>query len=229
MTLILASVRPHDLVLTSDGRSTTLRDGRVERINDRYQKLFPVPQHPLVLAHMGENDIGHTPIREFLDKFVRSLNVGNYTIQEIADKLREYAHAPIRARFRETKNPAWGVNLWIAGVGYHEEGPSMIELFWKMTDGVLRTEERRFLPTAVVPGGDGQDQIGHVDWRRIDRKSVDEVSRYHDSLMREAIAAKVEPNSVGGMVHEVVITAEHWRWTRPPENPPATAPSSQPG
>jgi hypothetical protein len=48
MTLIIASVRQHDLVLTSDGRSTTMRNGKVAGVDDRYQKLFPIPDHPVV-------------------------------------------------------------------------------------------------------------------------------------------------------------------------------------
>jgi hypothetical protein len=227
MTLIIASIRPHDLVLTSDGRSTTMANGKVDRIDDHYQKLFPIPDHPVVIAHMGVNDIGGEPVRKFLGKFIAQVNVGNFTISELADELRQHSHAAIRARLKEKdlRNLHWGVNLWVAGFSFHEEAPSMIELFWKYSDDVLRTEERTFSPTYVVPGGDGKDQIAAVDWHNVAGKSVEEVRAYHHTLMKQAIDAKVDPNSVGGRVHELVITPAKWRWTQPP----TAAAETQPG
>jgi hypothetical protein len=93
MTLILASIRPHDLVLTADGRSSTMSNGKVNQIDDHYQKLLPIPDHSMA---------------------------------------------------------------------------------------------------------------------------------YHHTLMTQAIDAKVDPNTVDGMVHELVITPAEWKWTQPPTAPPDT-------
>lgn len=218
MTLILASIRPNDVVLTADGRSITLDNGRVVGIDDHYQKLFPVPDHPLVIAHMGENLLDGKPVKNFLHPFIRHLNAGNLTILEIADQLREYAHPAIRARFEKLGTPAFGVNLWVVGFTYHEEGPRMVEVFWRRSNGVLTTEERHFEPIAVVPGGSGQHQIDHVDWHRIADKSIKQIRAYHRSLMKEATHAKVENNSVGGRIHELVINPDRCHWTRRPRS-----------
>ena len=217
MTLIVASIRPDDVVLTADGRSVTMEKGTVAAVNDHFQKLFPIPDHPVAIAHMGENDLGGEPLGQFLGRFVRRLNTGNYTILEISDQLRAYAHAAIRARLRSLGNPAFGCNLWVVGFSCHETGPSLVEVFWRLKDEVLTTEERRFVPTSVVPGGAGVGQIHKVDWRAVEGKSIKEVRAYHKNLMDEAVQAPLKPNSVGGRVHELVITREAWRWTQPPD------------
>ena len=216
MTLILASIRPHDVVLTADGRSSTIDKGTVVRIDDHFQKLFPIPHHPVVIAHMGQNEFGGESIRLFLKRFIRSLNTGNFTILEIADQLREYAHPAIRSEFEKLDKPAFGVNLWVAGFSYHAEAPRMVEVFWKRTADVLTTEERHFDPITVVPGGSGQNQIAKVDWHRVAGKPRRKVIAYHRSLMRQAIHAKVEHNGVGGRIHELVITPARWHWTKRP-------------
>ncbi|HSU66880.1 MAG TPA: hypothetical protein VLJ39_08420 [Tepidisphaeraceae bacterium] len=220
MTLIIASVRPHDIVLTADGRSETIVKGVVTGVDDHYQKLFPIPDHPVVIAHMGENLLGGKPVKAFLAKFIAGLNTGNFTIQEIADQLRAYAHPAIRARLNALGKPRFGVNLWVAGFGSHDEGPSVIETFWKYSDESLLTTERRFSPFCVVPGGDGQFEISKVDWHEIQGKSVDEVRAYHHRIMEQALHAKTDNNSVGGRIHELVITPASWRWTEPPDGTP---------
>lgn len=217
MTLILASIRPSDVVMTSDGRSTLVDKGQVVSTYDRYQKLFPIPHHPVVLAHMGENLLGGVPARKFLRRFMRRLNAGNYTILQIADRLRRYAHPAIRARLEQLGQPPFGVNLWVAGFSSYEPQPRMIEVFWKLENGVLKTEERHFDPTTIVPGGTGQGQITPVDWHRIADKPIDQVIAYHRSLMKEAIDARVDHNSVGGSIHELIIKPDKWNWTIRPE------------
>ncbi len=193
--------------------------GVATAVNDHFQKLYPIPDHPVVIAHMGENDLDGQPLGEFLGRFMRQLNTGNYTILEISDQLSAYAHAPVRARFRSLGNPAYGCNFWVAGFSCREKAPSMVEVFWQLKDEVLTTEERRFTPISVVPGGAGAAQVHKVDWHAVEGKSIKEVRAYHKALMDEAMQAAVKPNSVGGHVHELVITPEKWRWTQPPEEP----------
>ena len=217
MTLMIASVREKDLVLTADGRSTTRKDGVVTGVDDAFQKLFPIPDHPLVVAHMGENRLGDEPLNAFFARFFQKLNAGDLTALQVADELRHYAHPAIRTRLQTLGTQANGCNLWVAGFGFEEKRPTIVELFWQWKNGALHTEERRFGATSVIPGGDGKDQIRPVNWRDVDNKTVDEVSKYHQSLMDEAMAAKLPHNSVGGHVHELVITREQWRWLRPPK------------
>ncbi|HZL34107.1 MAG TPA: hypothetical protein VFC78_02280 [Tepidisphaeraceae bacterium] len=228
MTLIVGSIRAHDVILTADGRSTRMENGVVTAIDDHFQKLFPIPAHPVVIAHMGENDLAGEPLGRFLGRFIEKLNAGNFTIQQIADRLRCYAQPAVRARLK-TAGSVNGCNLWVAGFSYLEPEPAIVETFWKYKEGVLYTEERRFGPTSVVPGGDGAKQIEPVNWHAIDGKSIRQVRAYHHTLMREATTANVKPNTVGGDIEEIVITPERWKWVKAPrENKAAPATRSFP-
>jgi hypothetical protein len=218
MTLIVASIRPRDVVLTSDGRSITSTNGTITGVDDHYQKLFPIPDHPVVIAHMGENSLRGEPVRKFLGQFIERLNAGNFTILEIADRLRDYAHSPIRSRLNELDKPTYGVNLWVAGFSCHEKAPCLVEVFWQRSDNALVTQERHFRPVSIVTGGNGQSQITRPDWHEIDGESVDEVRARHRKLLEQAISAKVDHNSVGGMIHELVITPAEWYWSQAPRN-----------
>lgn len=216
MTLIIGSIRSKDVILTADGRSTVTNHGRVVNTDDHFQKLFPVPHHPVVIAQMGENLLNGKPLPVFIGEFIQQLNTGNLTILQIMDELRQYVHPAIRARLQSLEHPLFDCNFWVAGFSAMEKSPSMIEVFWKLKDNVLLTEERRFLPIAVVPGGDGKNQIEKVDWHKVEGKSVDQVRAYHGTLMNEAMTAKINPNTVGGDICEVVITPVEWRWTKAP-------------
>jgi hypothetical protein len=77
-------------------------------------------------------------------------------------------------------------------------------------------------------GGDGQKQIHPAGWKVEKDKSIEQVRAYHQSMMDEAINAKVDSNSVGGHVHELVITRAEWKWTLPPLPKEETEPSTQP-
>jgi len=237
MTLMLASIRPYDVVLTADGRSTTRTKGVVTGIDDRFQKLFPVPDHPVVIGHLGENHLNGKPVGEFLSDFMRQLNAGNHTIVEIADQLRSFAHPAVRLRLKAINGGDLRCGLWVAGFGAGEEHPRLVENLWKWKDQVLSCDEKQFLPLSVVEGGDGQKQIHPADWHIEKDKSIEEVREYHKTMMDEAINAKLAFNSVGGQVHELVITRDEWKWTLPPpvekedqkpSTQPATLPTSPP-
>jgi len=231
MTLLLASVRPADLLLTADGRVLHRNGaGAVVGIDDAARKLFPVPDHPVVVAHHGLHPVQGRPMDRFLDPFLRGLNAGNLGIVGIADELRQFAHAAVRTRLAALPPGAtWGCGFWVAGFGGNEanggrDGPSMVELFWSNREQALATEERRFTPTAVVAGGDGEKTLPARDWRRVADKPLDAVRDYHLDLQTEAARAPGEPSTVGGQVHELVITREGWRWTLPPPRAGATRP-----
>jgi hypothetical protein len=213
------------VVITADGRSTTRTKGEISGLDDRFQKLFPVPDHPVVIGNLGENKLDGKKLADFLSDFMRQLNAGNYTIEQIADELRQFAHPAVRRRLKALAglNPRCG--FWVAGFGAGDEQPRLVEIFWGWKDQVLSCDERQFFPLSIIEGGDGQKQIHPADWHIEKDKSIEQVREYHKSLMDEAMNAKVEFNSVGGHVHELVITRAEWKWTLPPL-PPATEGSS---
>jgi len=225
MTFIVTSLRPHDIVITADSRATLENGGKFAGVLDTFQKIFPVPDHPVVLAHHGENDLGGKPLGEFIDAFIARLNAGNLTILAIADELRHYAHPAVRACLKGLVPEKHGCGFLIAGFGADDRGPSVVELFWKIHDEAVVTDERQSFPIAVIPSGSGASQADPADWHKIADRPVEKVRAYNDHLLDEAISAAVKENSVGGSIHEVVVTREKWEWTRPPPKP---APTSQP-
>ena len=105
MTFIVTSLRPHDIVMSADSRAMVEKDGKFAGVVDTFQKIFPVPDHSVVVAHHGENDLGGKPLSEFIDGFIARLNAGNLTIVEMADELRHYAHPAVRACLKELGDP----------------------------------------------------------------------------------------------------------------------------
>ncbi len=227
MTLVIGSVLHDAIVITSDSRSTLAERGVVIALNDRFQKIFPIPDHPLVIAHMGENRLAERPLHAFLAPFLQRLEPGNHTILEIADQLRAFAHPFIRSRLRSLGDLPNGCNFWVAGFGAGPEEPRLVELFWQRRHDTLTTEEHEYAPLSIVTGGDGQKQITMPSWRAVEHKPIAEVRALHADLMHTALTAPVTPNTVGGRPHEVVITREGWEWTQPPGRP-TTRPTSQP-
>lgn len=217
MTFIVGTVRAEEVVLTADGRSTTTTNGAVTAVDDRYQKLYPVPDHPIVVAHMGENRLGGETVGALLGRFFARLNAGNFTIVQVADELRHFAHPLIRKRLGELSKLKNGCAFWVAGFSSQENGACWVELFWQHKEGSLHTVEKVLRPLSVVAGGDGKGQARAPQLRQVDGKPVETVCAYQRGLVKEAAEAKVTPhNTVGGHVHEVVITREKWRWTLPP-------------
>jgi hypothetical protein len=221
MTLLIATIRPQDALVTADGRCTIRSKGVVTRVDDHYQKIHPVPDHPLLIAHHGDNLLGGKAVKDFLAPFFKTLNAGNHTIVELADQLREYAHAPVRARLKAVgKGTASG--FWVIGFdddpahAADERRPRGVELFWKWEGDHLTYEEREWRPITIVAGGDGKKQIPSVSFKEIQDVPIEKVRAYHKSLMDAAIATDMKDNPVGGHVHECNITADRCAWTIPP-------------
>lgn len=231
MTLILTTLRPKDVLITSDSRSTIRKKGEPVTFNDTFQKLFPIPDHPVVIFNHGENDLNGQHLPTFINDFVKNLNTGNYTIEEIGDQLRAYAHPHIRKRLKSLdasiENRACG--FCVVGFGTQPKEPRMVEIFWKLvpsstkgkdfTAESLTTEEHQWPPVSVIPCGLGVKQIDKVAWQQVADKPIEEVEKYHATLMQEAMTAKIEPNTVGGPIHELIITREGWAWTHRPPKP----------
>lgn len=218
MTLILTTLRPDDITITSDGRSTEKNTkGETTRIVDTLQKVFPVPDHPLAICHHGENILANVPIGKWIKEWAAQLNAGNLSIVEVADQLRIHAHAMVRARLRALAGSPNGFGLIVAGFDPHDRKTLAVEVFWRMSETSLVTEERAFGPLCIICAGNGKEQIPKADNKQVEGKTVDQVRAYHQSLMTAAIKAKETDNSVGGHVHELVITADGCRWTLEPK------------
>lgn len=217
MTLIVTSLRDDDLLVTADGRSRTMFDGRVTGMIDNYQKIFPLPGQPLAIFQHGENWLAGQPVQTFLAPLIARWVTGDRTIEAIAEELRLYADPHVRLRLDELGVNAAGCGLCVVGFdrsgvcdrggvfndglqrgsnGY--SGPKMIELYWQpersrdshklnAVEGGSTCEQRQWRATSVVPSGDGQRLIASVDWRQIADRSINDVRPYHRSLFEQAI------------------------------------------
>jgi hypothetical protein len=212
VTLIITSIRPRDIVMTSDSRATLMMGNILTGDYDKYQKIFPMPDHPIVIGHHGENDLGSMPLSRFIEGFYAKLNAGNLTMLEVGDELRTYAHPAVRKRLRAISGRLTGCGFLIAGFSPHEKGPSVVEIFWSVHKEALVNEERQWRPIAVIPSGSGQKQITGVEWRAIADKPLEQVEAYNESLIEQAKKSKMEHNPVGGPIQEVAVTREGWKW-----------------
>jgi len=230
MTFIVTSLRPDCVVITADSRATLENGGKFAGVLDTCQKIFPVPDHPVVVAHHGENDLGGKNLGGFLDGFFARLNAGNLTILQMADELRHYAHPAVRACLKGLSPDKHGCGFLVAGFGADDRGPSVVELFWKMHDSAVVTEERQWFPITVIPSGSGASQADPADWHKIADCPVEKVRAYNGQLLNEAVKAAVKENTVGGSIQEAVVTREKWEWTKPPAKPrPTSRPETKEG
>ena len=218
MTLILTTIRPSEVLITSDGRSVTTRDGKVTGVKDDLQKIFPVPDHPVAIVHHGENILDGRPVGEFIAKFIAQQNTGNLSILDLADELRHAAHAAIRKRLFNLRGES-GCGLLVAGFSSHQKGPQVVEVFWKLEKEALNTQEHKWAAGSMVASGSGQKQIPRLDADRAVKGSAAEARAYHAELMKAACEADVQNNTVGGHVHELLIAPAQWQWTQAPRKP----------
>ena len=216
MTLVITSIRPREIIITSDSRATLETAGRITGFDDKCQKIFPMPHHPLVVSHHGENNLDRKPLPEFVDGYMSQLDAGDLTILEVADQFRSYAHDAIRKCLERLENTKTGCGFLFAGFGVDDRGPAVVELFWKTQDNVLITEERHWQPTAIITCGNGKSQIDKVDWHQIVDVPIEKVCKLHEQLVDQASHAKVDSNSVGGPVQEIVVKREKWEWIKSP-------------
>jgi hypothetical protein len=229
MTFIVTSLCPHDIVITADSRAVLEKGGNFQGVIDNFQKIFPIPDHPVVIAHHGENELDRKPLDKFVGNFIARINTGNMTILDIADEFRSYAHPAVRACLKELGDfENHGCGFLIAGFGADDRGPSVVELFWKFREQALVTDEKQWFPPSIISSGSGAGQAERLDVGKIIDCPVEKVREYNDRLLDEAINAAVKQNTVGGSIHEVVVTREKWEWARPPGKPvPTTGPGTR--
>jgi hypothetical protein len=213
MTLLISSIRRPDLLLTADGRSTLKRGSVVTGFRDKTQKLFPVANQPIVIGQHGQNAFHGQSIASIIRQFASELPPGR-SIQTISDRLADALRVEVRDTLANLPQPN-AAGVWIAGFGSGEDEPEHAEVFWKWEDSEFVTREQRWRANEILLAGDGKKDL-HPSLRDIEEASVATVRSLHASLMNKALNADVHPNSVGGHIHEVLVTPWGWEWTIPP-------------
>jgi hypothetical protein len=216
MTLLISSLRRSDVLLTADGRSTLRMGTVVTGFRDKTQKLFPVPNLPVVIGQHGQNmfhgqRVGAI-IRDFSSRLIQGLG-----IRDIADRLGAELHDEVRNTLSHLNDTAAGI--WVVGFGRGEDEPYHAEVFWKWEGDQFVVREGSWSPCDIIMAGDGHKGLPPTNIRDIDDASVETVQSVNGKLMDLALNAKVTPNSVGGHVHEVLVRPWGWEWTKPPAEP----------
>ncbi|HET6246298.1 MAG TPA: hypothetical protein VFE47_01265 [Tepidisphaeraceae bacterium] len=213
MTLLISSLRRFDVLLTADGRST-LRQGKVVTgFRDKTQKLFPVEGQSIVIGQHGQNAFHGQSISAIIKQFASELIPG-LGIVEISKQLGDALRDEVRETLANLPSDT-AAGVWVVGFGRGEDEPIHAEVFWKWEEDQFVTRESCWKATDVVMAGDGKKGL-HVDLRDIEDASVATVESVHAVLMYKALNANVHPNTVGGHVHEVLVTPWGWKWTKPP-------------
>jgi len=213
MTLLASTLRKMDVLVTADGRSISRRNGVVVGIHDQTQKIFPVQDQPIVIAHHGQNHFWGHPIGRIVKDFAADLIPG-LSITAILDRLREALHAEVRDTLTKLP-PDTAAGCWIVGFGRGEDEPEHAEVFWKVEGEQLVCRENHWRPTSIMLAGSGSKGL-RTEWAKVVDASVATVQATHERLFEAALQADVHPNTVGGHIHELLILPHGWQWTRPP-------------
>jgi hypothetical protein len=203
-------------LLTADGRSTLRQGTVVTGFRDKTQKLFPVEGQPVVIAQHGQNVFYGHPFSQIIRQFSADLLPG-LSIRDISNRLGNAMHEEVRDTLLRLP-PENAAGVWVVGFGRGEDEPEHAEVFWKWEGDQFVIRESCWRAADIILAGDGKKDL-HPRLRDIEEASVETVESVNGKLMDAALNAKVEPNSVGGHVHEVLVTPWGWKWTKPPVKP----------
>jgi hypothetical protein len=230
MTLLIGtkacSKKPH-VVITADGLSTTW-DGVTRRVSsERVQKIFPIPDVPIVVAHYGENVICGRTMDSFLGQFVRECpERSTKSIDDIAKALGDYADMSARSTLGEIGTRKI-IGFWVAGIVDCRRYPELVEVYWKRDPESGRIACKTQVRGNLALAGDRGDLISHfcrqpVDgmfhFEKIPKKDINYALKFHARLYRIAETKQTESADLlfGGHRHQLTIGRDGWKWTVPP-------------
>jgi len=226
MTLLIGTVarsrKPH-IVVTADGRSTGF-DGLIRSVkSNTQQKIFPVPDLPVVIAHHGENEIAAMPVEQFVPWLLKDYDgLRTSTIDGIADYLQGRADEAVVATLRRITTSKQ-VGFWIAGFGHGRREPSLCEFSWKKEPTTGEITTKNLVHGNLVFGGDARVLIdeyrsmpvdGMYRWDRIPDQSSSYAVRLHNKLygIAEQRQASQHVELFGGHKHQILVMPEGWEW-----------------
>ncbi len=194
---------------------------------DTFQKIFPLPKKPLVIAHHGENifldETGkEIPLQAFLVAFFRD-NADVFeqvSIESITGKIAEKIEPIVRHTLRNRGEELIG--FWVAGFARGRVKPEIYEIVWFKNGNVDLHPCHN-----LVVGGEGQEHLppsvrdyldGSYNVNIIPKASVEKVRRYHDKLFPIALRKEQEPRRFSQEIDQLAIMRDCWRWIIKPIN-----------
>jgi hypothetical protein len=206
VTLILATIYEHDILVTVDGLSVS---GELSGASGRstLQKVFPSPLHPVAIAQCGKNFIDvhcrRGPKRENSQKrsFEQWLSVffDRCDLNDIAGVARNVRDL-IRLDDPGFFGDVYESQLWVFGFSQRSERP---EFYGVGQNGVQDQLEDEALPFNACMGA-GARFLDRRDWR----SHLDAFQHASDQQ------GKFGNPVFGGHIHQLRITLTGCRWTR---------------
>lgn len=189
------------------------------------QKIFPVQNATIAIAHHGENKIAGQPVENLLESIVSS--TPSTSIAQLAEYLVQRFDKPIRntlGAIRDAEKCAFGV----CGFSRATKSPTIIEIEWKKTE--VSIEFRQMEAGDLFMSGNAHDLVaeytrnpidGQFTWKKLWSANEKYHLRFHEKLWRTAeLRQQSEDKHVfGGHKHVLVLTPKQWRWATPPMLP----------
>jgi hypothetical protein len=228
MTLLLAAVAKQGIVISSDGLCSNLNTGKT--ISSDLQKVFPISEHALAIAHHGQNILAGIPVADLVQSFAKSLPA-NYSVEEVARLLVAFiGPLVIKTQVSLLSNGIDdNVGFWVAGFDTKGGDPELWEVDWlkKHEIDAGRQSPEIIRQQYLVKGGGGKDQaqtsMESLGAKNIgfsatdfDVRSLQWWSKYLETLYNHANANQKQPKVFGGKRHELSIEKSGWVWSKPP-------------
>jgi hypothetical protein len=222
MTLLVGTRSSRHVVISADGMSSLTQDGtrKVSRLD--LQKIFPVEQTAIAVAHHGENRIDGIPVETLLPTFL-SANAWT-SIAQLIDALVHEFDTRIRGTLLRIQD-AEKCAFWACGFSRSLKTPSIVEVEWKKEGvSINRTETKA---GNLFMSGIGHDVVaeytkapidGQFTWNRLRSANEKYHLRYHEKLwsIAESRQASANEQLFGGHKHTIVLTPRGWRWAIAP-------------
>jgi hypothetical protein len=222
MTLLIETISRDHALLTADGLCRSNPITGVGTDLDDLQKIFPLSNLPMAIAHHGFNIIHGKEIAQLINEFEASLDEGlrQYSVQRVAENLRDYADTDAKSTLANPTNQGV-IGFWITGFSSNKSKPECYEIVWPSKPVPQKLG-------SVVFGGSGQEfinrylnnRLGQFDLRQVNQFSRSTAALCHDALYKaaEATQNRTGQRIFGGHQHRLLINKNRWEWMKRPRS-----------
>ena len=221
MTLLIETMSNDHAMLTADGLSIPNRTTGAGINRDDLQKIFPLSNVPIAIAHHGINLIDGCEVSQLISEFEKSLGQGlsQYSVPTIAKNLRAYTDLAAKSTLANPANEGC-IGFWVTGFAQNNMKPLFYEVLWPNEPSVVEHYDAVF-------GGGGKkfierylnNRLGKFDLRQAHGFKRVYAGYCHDALYREAEAAQRRAGEriFGGHQHRLLIRKGGCQWLKSPK------------
>ena len=228
MTLIITAKAKSHVVVTADGRCSTIKEGAYEKTSDAQQKIFPLSNRGFAIVHHGQNIIKEREIGDIIERFFNE-NSKITSIRQIAQNFADRYNDDIRETLTTIKDSK-ACGLLFIGFGTVMRKSKIYEAFWEKqsVSNIQYTMNEKENNKNIVISGDGKKYVKKyledskekaLRQEKIDKGSFQDAQAYCDRLYQFAEKAQSEANEdiFGGHKHQLLVTSNSCKWLIPPK------------